>query len=44
MYLEVIEEVFPNIPVYIESSNGNTQKLLPLGSFMDSKKGGTVNE
>lgn len=33
MYLEMIEEVFPNIPVYIESTVNGVQKMLPLKDF-----------
>lgn len=35
MYLEAIEEVLPGITVYIDSSEGGVQKLLPLKSFSE---------
>lgn len=40
MYLETIEKVFPNIPVYIESSSDGIQKMLPLKDFVETEKGG----
>lgn len=36
MYLEVIEEVLPGITVYIDSSQGGVQKLLPLKGFTET--------
>jgi len=33
MYLETIEEILPGITVYIDSSEGGVQKLLPIKSF-----------
>ena len=33
MYLETIEEILPNVKVYIDSSEGGVQKLLPIESF-----------
>jgi hypothetical protein len=33
MYLETIEEILPKVKVYIDSSNGGIQKLLPIESF-----------
>lgn len=39
MYLETIEEIFPGIRVYIDSSEGGVQKLLPLENFNT----GTIN-
>ncbi|MEL7648618.1 MAG: FtsH protease activity modulator HflK [Sedimentibacter sp.] len=33
MYLETIEEILPGITVYIDSSEGGVQKMLPLKSF-----------
>ncbi len=35
MYLEAIEEILPGITVYIDSSQGGVQKLLPLKSFSE---------
>lgn len=36
MYLETIEEILPGITVYIDSSEGGVQKLLPLKNFSES--------
>lgn len=36
MYLEVIEQILPGVTVYIDSSDGGVQKLLPLKGFTDS--------
>lgn len=36
MYLETIEEILPGITVYVDSSEGGVQKLLPLKSFSES--------
>lgn len=33
MFYEMIEDVLPDAKVYIDSSNGGTQKLLPLENF-----------
>lgn len=33
MYLETIEEILPDVTVYIDSSEGGVQKMLPLKSF-----------
>ncbi len=33
MYLEAIEEILPGVKVYIDSSDGGVQKLLPIESF-----------
>jgi len=33
MYLETIEDILPGITVYVDSSEGGVQKLLPLKSF-----------
>lgn len=33
MYLETIEEILPGVKVYIDSSQGGVQKLLPLETF-----------
>lgn len=35
MYLETIEEILPGITVYVDSSEGGVQKLLPLKSFSE---------
>ena len=35
MYLEVIEQILPGVTVYIDSSNGEVQKLLPLKGFTE---------
>ncbi|WP_326906688.1 FtsH protease activity modulator HflK [Sedimentibacter sp. MB31-C6] len=40
MYLETIEEILPGITVYIDSSEGGVQKMLPLKSFSTT----TVND
>jgi membrane protease subunit HflK len=41
MYLETIEEILPGVKVYIDSSEGGVQKLLPLESFnINSNNGG----
>jgi len=39
MYLETIEEILPGVKVYIDSSEGGVQKLLPLESF-NTENGG----
>ena len=36
MYLEVIEQILPGVTVYIDSSEGGVQKLLPLRGFTES--------
>ncbi|BEP28251.1 FtsH protease activity modulator HflK [Helicovermis profundi] len=36
MYLETIEKVFPDMTIYIESSSGDVQKMLPLQSFISN--------
>ncbi|WP_312812658.1 FtsH protease activity modulator HflK [Sedimentibacter sp.] len=36
MYLEVIEQILPGVTVYIDSSEGGVQKLLPLKGFTES--------
>lgn len=45
MYLETIEEILPGITVYIDSTDGGVQKMLPLKSFTAEKdaveEGGT---
>lgn len=43
MYLETIEEILPDVTVYIDSSEGGIQKMLPLESFVPqtSAEGGT---
>ncbi len=35
MYLETIEEILPDVKVFIDSSQGGIQKLLPLDNFSD---------
>lgn len=35
MYLETIEEILPGVTVYVDSSEGGVQKLLPLKSFSE---------
>ncbi len=34
MYFEMIEEALPGVALYIDASNGSTEKLLPLDDFM----------
>jgi len=34
MYYEMISEVLPGVKLYVDASNGDTQKLLPLESFV----------
>ncbi len=34
MYYEMIEEALPGVTLYIDASNGTTEKLLPLDDFM----------
>jgi len=43
MYLETIEEILPSVNVYIDSTNGGVQKMLPLKSFSTNAvdEGGT---
>jgi len=36
MYLETIEEILPDVTVYIDSTEGGVQKMLPLKSFTTS--------
>ncbi len=36
MYLEAIEQILPGVTVYVDSSEGGVQKLLPLKSFSES--------
>lgn len=43
MYLETIEQILPGVTVYIDSSNGEIQKMLPLDSFMTIENGGGDN-
>ena len=33
MFFEAVEEVLPNAKVYVDTSDGSTQKLLPIDSF-----------
>ena len=34
MYYEMISEVLPGVKLYVDASDGSTQKLLPLESFV----------
>ena len=43
MYLESIEEILPGVKVYIDSSEGGVQKLLPLESFNTNSDNGGEN-
>jgi len=43
MYLETIEEILPGVTVYIDSSDGEIQKMLPLDNFMTIENGGGEN-
>lgn len=36
MYFEMIEEALPGVALYIDASNGSTEKLLPLDDFMSN--------
>lgn len=38
MYYEMIEEALPGVTLYIDTSNGTTEKLLPLDDFSSSSK------
>ncbi len=33
MYLETIEEILPGVTVYVDSTEGGVEKMLPLKSF-----------
>jgi len=50
MYYEMIRQTLPNVKLYIDTSDGAVEKLLPLSEFAgnntntDSIKEGTVNE
>ena len=37
MYYEMISEILPGVKLYIDASDGTTQKLLPLESFINKK-------
>lgn len=37
MYLEVIEKLFPNMKIYVNTTNGGTNTMLPLESFATSQ-------
>ena len=39
MYFEAIEKVLPGVKIYIDASDGTTQKLLPLESFSGAGDG-----
>jgi membrane protease subunit HflK len=44
MYLETIEEILPDVTVYIDSSEGGVEKMLPLKSFVtDAGSDGGTN-
>jgi membrane protease subunit HflK len=36
MYLETIEEILPGVTVYVDSTDGGVEKMLPLKSFTSS--------
>jgi membrane protease subunit HflK len=38
MYLETIEEILPGVTVYIDSTEGGVEKMLPLKSFTGSSE------
>lgn len=38
MYLETIEEILPGVTVYIDSTEGGVEKMLPLKSFTEPSK------
>ena len=40
MYLETIEKIFPNVNIYISTSNSGVSTLLPLDSFANNIAGG----
>ena len=37
MFYEAIEQVMPNAKVYVDTSDGSTQKLLPIDSFTNTE-------
>jgi membrane protease subunit HflK len=39
MYLEMIEDVLPDVDLYIDASASGTQKLLPLDDFISNGTG-----
>ena len=41
MYYEMIEQALPGVKLYIDTSDGATQKLLPLENFVSGS--GTVS-
>ncbi len=43
MYLETMEEILPGVKVYVDSSEGGVQKLLPLDSFNTESGNGGEN-
>lgn len=44
MYLETIEQILPDVTVYIDSSEGGVEKMLPLKSFVtDTGNDGGTN-
>lgn len=44
MYLETIEEILPGITVYIDSTDGGVQKMLPLKSFITETETDAVED
>ncbi len=36
MYYEMIEQTLPDVTLYVDVSNGSTEKLLPLDDFVDN--------
>jgi len=42
MYYEAITDILPGIKLYIDASDGQTQKLLPLEGFTDKASSSTV--
>ena len=36
MYYEAITEVLPGVKLFIDTSEGGTEKLLPIESFVDN--------
>ncbi len=43
MYLETIEEILPGVTVYVDSTEGGVQKMLPLKSFTTTETAGGGN-
>lgn len=40
MYYEALEKILPNAKVFVDASDGSTQKLLPIDSFNTNMAGG----